>query len=186
MGNTNEIEAAEVERMASIYPEIQKEINEISAALAQYAEAGTAAPHPAVKPFLMAVIDYTERLMNGEAVAQPPVLHTDSKIEDFKSWLERPDMSAPADFDELYAKIIGFTPQVTSAIVWIKNMAPHEVHDDEYEKFLVLEGTCDITIGEQVHQLTAGDYLSIPLHIGHTVRVTSACPCKVILQRIAA
>lgn len=186
MGNTNDVEAAEVERMASMYPEIQSEIDEISAVLVQYAEKNTDAPHPAVKPLLMAVIDYSERLKNGEAITHPPVLNADSKIEDFKSWIERPDMSAPADFDELYAKIIGFTPEVTSAIVWLKNMAPHEVHDNEYEKFLILEGTCDITIGEQVHQLTAGDYLSIPLHIGHNVRVTSAYPCKVILQRIAA
>jgi mannose-6-phosphate isomerase-like protein (cupin superfamily) len=54
------------------------------------------------------------------------------------------------------------------------------------EHFLIVEGTCDITIGDKVHHLVPGDYLSIPLYIDHDVKVTSITPCKVILQRVAA
>ena len=65
-------------------------------------------------------------------------------------------------------------------------MSPIEVHTNELESFLILEGTCDITIGEEVHHLVTGDFISIPLHIGHSLIVTSNIPCKVILQRVAA
>ena len=95
-------------------------------------------------------------------------------------------MILPDNFKDFHAKIIGYTPEMVTAIVWIRNMAPHEVHDDEFEKFLILEGTCDITIGDKVHKMASGDSLSIPLHIDHFVTVTSDIPCKAILQRIAA
>ena len=65
-------------------------------------------------------------------------------------------------------------------------MAPAEVHDNEYEKFLIIEGTCDITVDEDVYSLVPGDYFSIPLYKSHNIKVTSTIPCKAILQRLAA
>lgn len=91
-----------------------------------------------------------------------------------------------SDTDNIYAKIIGYTPEATTAIVWLKDYAPHEVHDNEYERFLIVEGTCDIIVEDQVNQLVPGDYFAIPLHKNHLVKVTSSIPCKVILQRVAA
>lgn len=179
-------EEREVMEMAAAYHEVRAAINEFSVAMESYALAHAVAPDPTIKPFLMATIDYTDRLEKGEPVTFPPVLHESSQIADYAEWLNRSDMVLPEDFKDFHAKIIGYTPQVTTAIVWIKYMAPQEVHEDEFEKFLVIEGTCDITIGENVHKLAAGDYLAIPLHQDHNVRVTSAIPCKVILQRVAA
>ena len=75
---------------------------------------------------------------------------------------------------------------VGTAIVWIKEYAPQEVHDHEFEKFLVVEGSCNIIVEDKIHTLIPGDYFAIPLHKKHLVEVTSIIPCKVILQRIAA
>jgi mannose-6-phosphate isomerase-like protein (cupin superfamily) len=186
LGIATKEESDEVKQLASAYPEIKKEIEKISSALEMHAQQSKITPHPAIKPLLIATIDYMERLEKGEEPVFPPTLNENSKLEDYREWVNRKDMFAPLDFEEIHVKIIGFSPEVTSAIVWIKNMAPEEVHDTEYEKFLIIEGTCDITIGEKVHQLIAGDYLSIPLHVDHHIKVTSSVPCKVILQRIAA
>jgi mannose-6-phosphate isomerase-like protein (cupin superfamily) len=186
LGMVNADELKEVQQMAAAHSEIRKEIEEISKALEVYAGANAVAPHPAVKPMLMATIDYSERMKNGEPATFPPILNEHSRIADYGEWLNRTDMILPNHFDELFAKLIGYTAQATTAIVWIKSMAPHEVHHDEFERFLIVEGTCDIIIGEKTYQLIAGDYLQIPLHQGHHVKVTSAIPCKVILQRIAA
>lgn len=183
---SSEEETLEVERMRDAYPEIEKEIDEISIALENYASENKVEARETVKPFLMATIDYSERLRRGEAMTFPPILNKNSKIEYYHEWLNRQDMIQRGDSEELYAKIIGHTPEMTTAIVWVKSMAPHEVHDDEFEKFLIIEGTCDIIIGENVHQLIPGDYLEIPLHLGHHVKITSSIPCKVILQRIAS
>ena len=98
----------------------------------------------------------------------------------------RPEMSMPNDLDDIHARIICFTPEVTTAIVWIKDFAPGEVHTKEFEKFLIVEGTCDIIIEQEINSLTPGDFMAIPLFKEHVVKVTSGVPCKVILQRVAA
>ena len=174
-----------VEQMAAAFSEIRDEIAVIGDALELYALSNIIVPEPTLKPMLLASVDFTERMKNGELPSYPPELHDSSKISDYNEWLNRPDMIS-GDFNDLHAKIIGYTPQAVTAIVWIKDMAPQEVHDDEYEKFLIVEGTCDITIGDNVYQLQPGDYLAIPLYEKHFVQVTSLTPCKVILQRIAA
>ncbi len=186
LGLTTEAENREVLSMASAHPEVQREIDEISASLQLYAESKAPPVCPTVKPLLMATIDYMERIRKGEKVTYPPELSGESVAADFSEWLEREDMVLPADFEGMYAKIIGYTPQATTAIAWLQYGSPEEVHHDQYEKFLILEGSCDITIDGTVLSLVPGDYLSIPLHKPHHVNVTSAVPCKVILQRLAA
>jgi mannose-6-phosphate isomerase-like protein (cupin superfamily) len=175
-----------VEQMALIHPEISQEIEEISLALEKYAQNHAIEPDPVIKPFLMATIDFSERMKMGERPELAPVLHENAASEDYKSWLDRPDMILPDDFQDIYAKIISYTPEMITAIVWIKHMAPQEVHDHEFERFLILEGTCDIYIEGKICHLAPGDYLQIPLHKPHRVVVTSEVPCKVILQRVAA
>jgi mannose-6-phosphate isomerase-like protein (cupin superfamily) len=185
LGATSPAESTEVELMAATDPAIRLEIEAIEEALEAYAMEHAAAPNPVIKPFLLATIDYTERLKGGEPITMPPVLNKNSIIEDYSPWLNRSDLLVPGD-NAIFAKIIGYTPEAVTAIVWIKKYAPHEVHDHEFEKFLIVEGTCDIVVGDEVHALVPGDYFAIPLHKNHQVKVTSTIPCKVILQRIAA
>lgn len=185
MGCTDAQETKEVERMIAAYPDIRREVDEIALAMENYAKAKSIQPNPTIKPFLMATIDYTERLAKDELVSSPPPLHEGSKIADYEAWLQREDMVLPEDFKDIYAKILNYTPEMITAIVWINEMAPPEVHDDEFERFLIVEGACSITIAGRVHYLVAGDFLSIPLHEDHQVKVTSDIPCKVILQRVA-
>ena len=186
LGVTGKKENEEIEGMALLHPEVREEIENISTAIETYTSQIAIAPDPNIKPFLMATIDYTERLKNGEQPGFPPILNEDSSISDYAEWINRPDIKLPENFKDLHAKIIGYTPEVTTAIIWIKDMAPQEVHHNEFEKFLILEGTCDITIDNKIHSLKPGDYLSIPLYKKHDVKITSSFPCKIILQRIAA
>jgi quercetin dioxygenase-like cupin family protein len=185
LGYTSNAETAEIALMAAAHPAVNKEIAVIEKSLEAYAMAQAVKPNPIIKPFLLASIDYMERIKNGELFTVPPVLHEGVAIEAYALWLNRSDMMAPDD-EAIFAKIIGYNPEVTTAIVWIKEYAPPEVHDHEYEKFLVVEGTCNIIVEGKVHALIPGDYFAIPLHKKHFVKVTSIIPCKVILQRIAA
>lgn len=185
LGNTDPGISREVELMASTHPDIRRELDAISEALEAYAMENAIDPDPILKPFLVATIDYTNRLNNGEAVTIPPILNENSTIEDYAPWFKRTDMVS-SDSEDLYAKIIGYTPEAITAIVWIKDYAPQEVHDHEFERFLILEGTCEIIVGDEVNKLVPGDYFAIPLHKTHMVKVTSSIPCKVILQRLAA
>lgn len=186
LGNSSSEEVALVKEMAARYNEVREELDAIYEAIQLYASANSIAPDPIIKPFLLATIDYSERLKNGEVPSFPPHLNVNTTVVDFAEWINRSDMVVPENFEDVYAKIIGYTPQLTTAIVWLKDIAPQEVHHDEYEKFFILEGTCELTINKKVFNLNPGDYLAIPLHANHSVRVTSLVPCKAILQRAAA
>lgn len=179
-------EKKEVEEMAVDHAEIRIAINEFSETFEQHVLSNAVVPDPIIKPMVLATINYISRMEKGEPVTFPPLLHADSQIKDFEEWLTREDMLAPSEQEDVYARIIGNTSKVTTAIIWIKNMAPAEVHTNELEKFLIVEGTCEIIIEEDVYQLAPGDFLSIPLYKSHSVKVTSVKPCKVILQRCAA
>ena len=185
LGIASTAESDEVEMMAANNPDIQAELEAIAQSLKIYGKAGAVEPNPVIKPFLMATIDYTERLKNGEPVSDPPILTENSLVADYAAWLNRPDMASPGT-EDIFAKIIGYTPAAITAIVWLKEYAPQEVHDNEYERFLIVEGTCNIIVGDKVHQFVPGDYFAIPLYENHSVKVTSSIPCKIILQRVAA
>jgi mannose-6-phosphate isomerase-like protein (cupin superfamily) len=185
LGLADPDESKEVEMMAAADPEIQQEIEAITRSLEIFAKANAVEPGPVVRPMILATIDYTERLKNGEPVSEPPIMNENSQVADYTTWLNRADMASPGT-DDIFAKIIGYTPEALTAIVWLKDYAPHEVHDNEYERFLIVEGTCNIIVGDEVNSLVPGDYFAIPLYKKHMVKVTSSIPCKVILQRVAA
>ncbi|WP_207434679.1 cupin domain-containing protein [Sabulibacter ruber] len=185
MGVTTPGETQEVEQMASAHPEIREEIETIRQTIEAYALAHAVAPKSTVKPLVLATIDYMVRLQQGEPVTFPPVLSPESRQEDYAAWLEREDLQTPSELEYIYVKIIGYSPNATTAIVWIKGVAEEEIHHDEQERFLILEGTCDITVDGEVNHLSPGDFFSIPLHQTHKVKVTSEVACKVILQRLA-
>ena len=185
LGLASKEEIREIEELCVTYPEIQEEIDAVSNALISYNKTNTRVS-PKVKPLLMATIDYTERLKNGEVPATVPSLNVQSNINDFAEWLNREDMVDDETAGDAYAKIIGYGPEAMTAIVWMRNEMPYEVHDKEYEKFLVIEGSCNIITRDRVISLVPGDFFEIPLHMGHVVKITSDCACKVILQRSAA
>ncbi len=186
LGLTSVEENQEVEEMVTMYPEISEKIDSISKTLIRYSENKASKPGPTVKPLIMATIDYTERIKNGEEPSDPPLLNEKSLISDYSMWLNREDMRLERETEDIDLKLIGYKPGLTSAILWIKESTPYEIHDNEIEKFLIVEGTCDIVTDEKVYSLVPGDYYSVPLHMGHVVKVTSKVACKVILQRLAA
>ncbi len=185
-GITTDEETAMVKALSIEHLLIKSEIEAITHSLEQYALANPIAPDATLKAFMFAKIDFMERVQGGEIPGYPPALHQGSLLTDYQPWIDRKDMVLPETLEGFYAKIIGYTSEVTTAIVWIEDESPVEVHDKELESFLIAEGTCNITIDGKVHSLVPGDYLTIPLFKAHFVKVTSCFPCKVILQRMAA
>lgn len=187
LGYTSAEENREVEKMALLHPALWEEVLAIQLALEKYAAANAVIPDPILRPLLMSTIDLTERLLAGEVLDDVPLLSESSKIADYEQWINRADMAPDdKDFEGVFAKIIGHTPQLLSALIWIKDMAPEETHNNEFERFLIIEGTCDIAVEDELFSLKSGDYFQVPLHKNHAVRVTSDIPCKALLQRLAA
>jgi len=185
MGIAGARQAAEVESLARSFPEVQQAIDDFSIQMEDYLQLKAVPPSLKVKPMIMAIIEYQQRVKNGDKIKTPPVLHEGSVAADYAEWLALPGMEINPSEENITVKIIGLTPTSSQAILWIRKGTPWETHENELESFLLLEGTCIITIGTQRHLLSAGDHLAIPLFQPHNVVVTSTTPCKAILQRLA-
>jgi len=186
LGTTTPEQSVEVERMAKKHMQVKEELMSIEILLEDYALSQAKEVDPTIKPFLMATLEYMERIGRGEKPSFPPRLHKGSLISDYSEWLDRADLQLAGPVDEIEARIIGSTPRLTTAIVWIKNGSPPEIHKAEYETFLIVEGTCNIIVDGNDNHLKRGDVFTIPLHLSHTVIVTSETVCKIILERLAA
>lgn len=186
LGLTSEEENSTILKMAKLHPELNLEIDTITETLVTYARENVAAPKKDIKALLMGTIDYTERLTNGEAPSFPPELSEHSSSADYAKWLDREDLDISDSTDDIALKIIGSEAGKMTAIVMLKTETPYEIHEHEIEKFLILEGTCDIITDTKIYSLVPGDYFAVPLDLGHVVKVTSEIPCKIILQRVAA
>lgn len=55
---------------------------------------------------------------------------------------------------------------------------PLHVHSRESEAFYLLDGTMTYRAGEQVHRLSAGSFIYLPLGIAHAFRVTGTTPVR--------
>ena len=186
MGDLDLDQTTLIEQALHKFPSLKSDLREIELVLEELAQANEVAPNPTIGPMLMAMIDYEERLKKGERQEVPPLLSPGSKTTDFQKWLQRPDFQEPESYGDIYAKIIGVDDERTTLMVWLKSGAPNEVHSDELESFLILEGSCNIVVEDVVHSLEAGDYFTIPLLADHRVEVTSASACRIILERKAA
>lgn len=186
IGDLSESEALLVEDAMAQDDAIKQEIAEIEKAMEALAFINAVPVSSTGKPMLLSAVNFIDRIQKGEAPVSAPSLHPNSKISDFSQWLEREDMQEPNEYESMHGRIINSDEEKTTLIVWLKDKSPDEMHTDEYEKFLVVEGTCDIKIDNTIHSLKAGDYLAIPLFVNHSIEVTSDIPCKVILERAAA
>ena len=185
LGDVSPEESQQVENMAAAYPEVAGQIREIEEALEYYALIHAIEPHTTSKSFVMATIDYGERMSAGEKPLFPPALNEESTLADFAEYIDQADQQTDPDFTGIQASIIGYTPSLTTAVVWLKDMEISEIHTREVEKFLIIEGTCSISLGNQIREMIPGDYMSIPINTEHHVKITSQVPCKVLVQRIA-
>lgn len=131
------------------------------------------------------VLDIVQSIEEQRPI-RPPIIHAGSVVADFAPWVDRSEMVRPADAEDIYFIPFADNSDGLSAVVWLVNGSPEETHTQCVEKFLIVEGSCNIEFQDKVNVLRAGDVFSVPLHTPHTVKVTSTIPCKIILQRIAA
>ncbi len=184
LGMLSPEECRAIDAEASRVPELRAEIDALQNVLSQLAMDGAVEPSADVKGAVLTAVEafQQERVRHK----RPPVLHPASRISDYDQWLHDPALVRPADAGPMHIIPLDQRDGEGTGVLWLTLGAPEETHTDEIEKFLILEGTCDVIFGGTTHQLVPGSYLSVPLHVPHTIRITSKVPCKILLQRIAA
>lgn len=177
----------EVAQQVAQRPGVRDKVNQLQQDLYRFVT-----PEPAVAPpawIRSALLEVWDQLESEEIAAGstlPRILSAASTPQDYLTWSEDPSIHPPDEYDNIFFTPLHNSDRGLTVMVWMKKGAEPEIHTDCIEKFLILEGSCDITVEGEVHSLAPGDYLSVPLFKNHWVSVTSEQPCKILLQRLAA
>lgn len=150
------------------HPEIGQELNRIELTIEELAKTHAVTPSPQLKGRIMAALGIAEEVLDLNHL--PPT----SNYSNYESWLKAVEHLIPATpFDDFFARVLQQNELMAQTLVITKLNVPDEVHDVVAESFFILEGTCTCTVGQEVFTLNAGDYLAIPLHTNHDIRIDS-------------
>jgi len=184
LGMLSPEEEKAIEAAAVADPSVRARIDGAQGVLGSLAHRQAHMPPMDLKARVLGAVE--EQRKEELASGRFPLLHEGSRITDFAAWLDRPDLVRPADAGEFHVLEIERTADRETVVIWLDTAHDEEVHVDVVERFLILEGTCEVYIGDKVIPLVPGDIITIPLYVPHSVRVTSAVRCKALVQRVAA
>ena len=165
-------------------PLLQEQVRATNAALEALAMRGAVAPPKGLRNKVLLALETArkERLRSGVI----PYLHDATSEQDLADHLDRPEVFLPEDTTTFHQVVLEDTPERCTVVAWLKDGFPEEIHSDQVERILILEGSCEVRLGDELHGLRTGDMLTIPMHVRHSVQVTSNEWCKAIVQRVAA
>lgn len=178
-----ESKAAEVSHQLTIYKDLAEEFGNICVALESYANHNPIAPNKEVEGEILAKL----RNLRRERFMDPFDLPLINKHTEPLSWdkfvagIER----QPIGEDGRTVKVLTSTQKVLQLLVTSSTDFELETHDDEYESFLILSGELLCTMGNQTIMMAKGDFMDIPLHQPHEVKLVSPV-VTAILQRVKA
>jgi mannose-6-phosphate isomerase-like protein (cupin superfamily) len=135
------------------------------------------APNPGMKNRLLGKLGF-----EGEALTLDHLPET-NRYANHLSWLKALQPLLPATVDAIFMQEINRNEHLMQLLVVSKVDVPEEIHEEECESFFILQGECACTIGDQVFQLSAGDYLDIPLHVNHDVKLLTPQVTAIVQRR---
>ncbi len=177
-------EEQRIEAASANDPVLRARIEEAQETLVSLALQQAQPPPVDLKRAILAAVEMD--IQNDRKNERFPLLHDDIRLVDMVPLLDREDLVLPADAEDSHMIEVERTSDRETVLVWLRTVHPEEIHTDFVERILVLEGTCDIHLGNEVISMIPGEVITIPLHVPHSVRVTSAAWCKALVQRVAA
>lgn len=181
LGFASNSERALVESCVLQYPEIKKELENISRSLESYIINNPIEPPPSLKGKVLLSI---YELDCGPGKKYPPVVKEDDNTGEFKEWLKEIEIPSPPEpFDNLFMYDLPSTDAVTNFMVWAKKGHDQEDHNDFIEYIVILEGHCDMFMNGEKKHYTAGQIIRIPPFTPHYAVITSDDPMVAIVQR---
>jgi mannose-6-phosphate isomerase-like protein (cupin superfamily) len=181
LGLLGPAEAKEVERLAATYPSIRAELDRLRQAMADDALARPVMPRPELKSRIMLALSQLDQTPAFD-LNELPLINAYSNVNQWQRTVA--SIQPPPTYRNLFGHILRQDAQIEQFLLWVKQSIKSEVHHNEQESFLILEGSCECSFGGELVQLTVGDYLDVPIDLEHTVRVMSNTPVKAIIQRL--
>lgn len=181
LGQLDEAGNGEVLHLCNQYPELQRELAAIETSFGNYAMANNVAPAHYMKERIWATLDN----LNKEKTIDLNNLPLINSYTDTTKWMGLVKPFIPEHIaGERITRVLQDTENVFQLFVISKTDFEDETHTDLLESFIILEGECECTVGDEVFRVSAGGYAAIPLHTPHTVRIISPYVIA-IMQRVA-
>lgn len=159
----------EISRLTLLHPEIKQELNEIETAIERLAGMHAITPNTDLKHRILGALGFpTEEILDINHL--PPT----DKYADYNQWLKAVEHLIPTEpFEDFFMHVLQQDEQIAQMLVVTKLDVPEEIHEEVAESFFILKGQCACKVGDEVFILNAGDYLDIPLHLEHDIKILS-------------
>ncbi len=179
LGLLDSHEANQVVTYCLQYPELRQELKIIEIALEKMAAEKALAPTPSLKEKILARLGFA-----GNEVLDINNLPPTDAYSNHLSWLQAVEHLRPVEpFEGLNIQVLQQTDKLAQMLVVAKVDVPDESHDSYAESFFILDGKCSCTIDGKEVFLNAGDFLEIPLHAGHNVKMLTPTVTAILQYR---
>ncbi|MBB3055062.1 cupin domain-containing protein [Mucilaginibacter gotjawali] len=179
LGLLSEEEEAHLIQMTMLYPDIKAELTAIENAMEKLANLNAIEPNPSVKQKVLLALGFDDPgMLNMDDL---PVIRHACDPEPWISLFSHLIPDEPvADF---VSHLIRDDEDVQQMLVISKVNVPEEEHGDMLESFFILQGRCECTIGEDFYALGPGDFVEIPLHKKHDIKLVTSHVTAVLQYR---
>lgn len=170
LGQLDEEGQAYLIQMAMLYPEVKAELAAVELTLENMTMACAVEPKRSLKQNILTSLGFDAKAPALNIKHLPVV----DEHADHQAWLNTLAHLIPneptADFS---CTTIRKDSQVEQMLVITKADVPEEQHGDYLESFFILKGRCECTVGDKLYALGAGDFIKIPLHTHHDIKLVS-------------
>ncbi|HRH59476.1 MAG TPA: cupin domain-containing protein [Chitinophagaceae bacterium] len=180
LGLLNPEESDRVLQQAALMPEVKSLIEHYEQALLEYATENAFALSKNNKVKILGTLSN----IKAEAAASTDDLPLLNKYSSHDNWLKIVKSVLPEKLEEnMFVHQLRSDKGIEQILIWSKIDYPDEVHDNEEECFIILQGRCRCYVEDEVIELGPGEFFSIPMHKHHDVKVLEG-PVMAVVQRI--
>jgi mannose-6-phosphate isomerase-like protein (cupin superfamily) len=177
LGLLSDEESAYVMQVAILFPSIKTELAAIEETLEELSFATAIETPIGTKEKILTSLGFAETKILPD-IHQMPATNKDTDLQiwlDAAAHLIPENPTKPFTFHKLRKD-----EHFQQTLIIAATHVPEEEHDSYLESFFVLKGYCECTIGDELFHLGPGDFLEIPLHTKHNVKITSPCVVAVL------
>ncbi|MDF2432184.1 MAG: hypothetical protein JWP44_1815 [Mucilaginibacter sp.] len=168
LGLLGEEDQAYLIQMTMLYPEVKEALASVELALERFADLTAIEPDPLVKQNVLAAIGFDQADLNLDSL--PFITHSGGP----QPWLKALAYLIPDEpTEDFVCHVIREDDKVRQMLVITKTDVPDEEHSNFLESFFILDGRCECTVGENFYALGTGDFIEMPLHVKHNIKLTT-------------
>jgi mannose-6-phosphate isomerase-like protein (cupin superfamily) len=181
LGLLSDEDAAFVAALSLQHPEVKRELDNIEMGIERFAALQATEPRAELKNRILSALSFSDSPLN---INNLPVITQRSNADD---WLKVIEHLIPAEpHEDFICDMIRQDANVVQMFVVTRNDVPEEIHTDMIEGFYILQGQCRCKVGNNIYTLDPGDFLEIPLHTEHDIKILSSRVVAILQHRLLA